>query len=104
MVGSRLRARRFSRRDFLKVGGAGIAGASLLGVAGCGGGQQGGGATELIFTSAPDDTGTTPKLVQKFNEEYKGKYRVVFREGNADTGQRFDQIRTQMQAGGGTWT
>ena len=40
-------ARRVSRRDFLKIGGAGIAGAALLGVAGCGGGggggQQGGG-------------------------------------------------------------
>src|ERR671920_1847471 len=34
-----------SRRNFLKIGGAGLAGAALLGVAGCGGGggQQGGG-------------------------------------------------------------
>src|SRR5215208_7473239 len=34
-----------SRRNFLKIGGAGLAGATLLGVAGCGGGggQQGGG-------------------------------------------------------------
>ncbi len=42
-----LGARRINRRDFLKIGGAGIAGAALLGVAGCGseggGGQQGGG-------------------------------------------------------------
>ena len=35
--------RRFSRRDFLKAGGVGIAGATLLGVAGCGGEEQGGG-------------------------------------------------------------
>jgi tripartite ATP-independent transporter DctP family solute receptor len=36
--------RRMSRRDFLKVGGVGLAGATLLGVAGCGGGgEQGGG-------------------------------------------------------------
>jgi oligopeptide transport system substrate-binding protein len=39
---------RISRRDFLKVGGTGLAGAALLGTAGCGvfqqgGGQQGGG-------------------------------------------------------------
>ncbi len=101
MDGSRLRARRLSRRDFLRVGGAGLAGASLLGVAGCGGGQQQGGATRIVFTSAPDDTGTTQKLVQKFNDQNKGKYNVIFREGSADTGQRFDQIRTQMQAGGG---
>src|SRR5215217_1680475 len=32
-----------SRRNFLKISGAGLAGAALLGVAGCGGGQQGGG-------------------------------------------------------------
>src|SRR3712207_4896495 len=40
--------KRLSRRDFLKMGGAGLAGATLLGTAGCGvfqseGGQQGGG-------------------------------------------------------------
>lgn len=34
----------FSRRDFLKVGGMGVAAASLLGVAGCGSGGGGGGA------------------------------------------------------------
>src|SRR5829696_7300708 len=32
-----------SRRNFLKISGAGIAGAALLGVAGCGGGEQQGG-------------------------------------------------------------
>jgi peptide/nickel transport system substrate-binding protein len=38
---------RISRRDFLKIGGTGLVGATLLGVVGCGrggGGQQGGGA------------------------------------------------------------
>ena len=37
---------KFSRRDFLKMGGTGLAGAALLGTAGCGslfGGGQGGG-------------------------------------------------------------
>jgi peptide/nickel transport system substrate-binding protein len=34
---------RISRRDFLKIGGAGLVGATLLGVAGCGGQQSGGG-------------------------------------------------------------
>lgn len=34
---------RISRRNFLKISGAGIAGAALLGVAGCGGGSQSGG-------------------------------------------------------------
>ena len=42
--------RRFSRRDFLKAGGVGIAGATLFGVSGCGeeqGGGQGGGPEGL---------------------------------------------------------
>ena len=45
--------RGLSRRDFLKAGGVGIAGTTLLGVAGCGGGGgqgggQGGGAGGLM--------------------------------------------------------
>ncbi len=93
-----------SRRRFLKMGGTGLAGAALLGsstLAGCGGGgEPSGGAQELVFTSAPDDTGTAGTLVQRFNEQNRGRYKVVFREGNADTGQRFDQLRTELQAGG----
>jgi multiple sugar transport system substrate-binding protein len=94
------RPRGLSRRDFLKVGGAGFAGAAFFGAAGCGGGEQGGGATEIYFTSAPDDTGTNEKLIDMFNDKNKGKYKVISRVGNADTGQRFDKLRTQMQAGG----
>ena len=94
------RPRGLSRRDFLKVGGAGLAGAAFLGAAGCGGGEQGGGATEIYFTSAPDDSGTNEKLIDMFNDKNKGKYKVISRVGNADTGQRFDKLRTQMQAGG----
>jgi simple sugar transport system substrate-binding protein len=37
---------KFSRRDFLKAGGVGIAGATLFGVAGCGGGGQESGQQE----------------------------------------------------------
>src|ERR687889_2359084 len=93
-------SRGLSRRDFLKVGGAGLAGAALLGAAGCGGGEQSGGATEVYFTGPPDTTGTTDKLVSQFNEKNKGKYKVIFQPGNADTGQRLDKLRTQFQAGG----
>jgi hypothetical protein len=42
MKDAKHRARTITRRDFLKVGGTGLAGAALLGTAGCGGGQQGG--------------------------------------------------------------
>jgi multiple sugar transport system substrate-binding protein len=93
-------SRELSRRDFLKVGGAGLAGAALLGTAGCGGGEQSGGATELYYHAPTDTTGTTPKLIGQFNEKYKGKYKVIFQRGNSDTGQRLDKLRTQFQAGG----
>src|SRR3712207_8087497 len=48
--------RGISRRDFLKLSGAGLAGAALLGVAGCGGGETiqggggGGGGSTNVFT------------------------------------------------------
>jgi multiple sugar transport system substrate-binding protein len=95
----RSQPRELSRRDFLKTSGTGLAGAVILGAAGCGGGQ-GGGATELYFTAPPDESGTTAKLIGDFNEKNKGKYKVVFYEGNSDTGQRLDKLRTQFQAGG----
>jgi multiple sugar transport system substrate-binding protein len=95
----RSQPRELSRRDFLKTSGTGLAGAVILGAAGCGGGQ-GGGATELYFTAPPDESGTTAKLIGDFNEKDKGKYKVVFYEGNSDTGQRLDKLRTQFQAGG----
>jgi len=92
--------RELSRRAFLKVGGAGLAGAALLGASGCGGGEQSGGATELYFTAPADLTGTTSKLISQFNEKNKGEYEVIFREGNTDTGERLNKLRTQLQAGG----
>ena len=72
----------------------------LLGAASCGGGEQGKGATELYFTAPPDESGTTAKLIADFNERNKGEYKVIFREGNADTGQRLDKLKTQFEAGG----
>ena len=80
--------------------GPGSPGRRFLGAAGCGGGEQSGGATEMYFTAPADATGTTEKLISQFNEKNKGKYKVIFREGNSDTGQRFDKLRTEMQAGG----
>jgi raffinose/stachyose/melibiose transport system substrate-binding protein len=44
-----------SRKEFLKLGGAGLAGAALLGTVGCGGGQ-GGGEVVRYLTETPETT------------------------------------------------
>jgi multiple sugar transport system substrate-binding protein len=98
-IGER-RGAELSRKDFLRLGGAGLAGAALLGAAGCGGGGQEGG-NELIFSWGKDATGTLPTLIEKFNEQNKGQIRVTHRVMPQDTGQYFDQLRTEFQAGGG---
>ena len=43
-AGARLARGGLSRRDFLRISGTGLAGAALLGVAGCGGEESGGAA------------------------------------------------------------
>src|SRR3712207_406462 len=47
--------RAVSRREFLKLGGTGLAGATLLGAVGCGGGQ-GGGEVVKYLTETPETT------------------------------------------------
>jgi multiple sugar transport system substrate-binding protein len=89
-----------SRRDFLRAGGAGLAGVALLGAAGCGGGGSGS-SDEIIFSWGKDDTGTLPGLIETFNRQNDGGYTVRHREMPVDTGQYFDQMRTEFQAGGG---
>ena len=94
-----LAGRRMNRRDFLKVSGAGLAGAALLGATGCGGGGSASG--DLIFSMGPDDTGTLPDLIDRFNKQHQGEFQVKYREMPSDTGQYFDQLKTEFQAGGG---
>jgi multiple sugar transport system substrate-binding protein len=96
----RSRPRGISRKDFLKTSGTGLAGAVLLGAAGCGGGGQSGGVTELYYTAPKDSTGTTQKLLDIFNKQNKGTYKVVYNVVNSDIGPRQDKLRTQFQAGG----
>src|SRR5215216_3855338 len=95
-----LAGRKMNRRDFLKMSGAGLAGAALLGASGCGGG--GGGSGNIIFSMGPDDPANSfTKLIEKFNKQHKGEFQVTHREMPTDTGQYFDKLRTEFQAGGG---
>jgi multiple sugar transport system substrate-binding protein len=98
-TGGALGGAKFSRKRFLKMGGTGLAGAALLGsgaLAGCGGGGAEG--DDIIFSWAHDDNGVLPKLIDAFNKQSDG-FKVRFREMPSDTGEYFDQIRTQFQAG-----
>ncbi len=98
--------RRLGRREFLKLGGASLAGAALLGSAACGGGGGGpqraeDGSILFNFSFGPDPSGTLQELVKRFNQKYKGEYKANWREMPAQTEQYFDRLRTQFQAGGG---
>src|SRR5215211_7654588 len=90
--------RELSRRDFLALGGAGLAGVGTLGLAGCGGSGQGGSGT-VIYAEGPDETGVLQKLLKDFNSRYKGKYKVEHREMPADTGSYLDKLTTELQSG-----
>jgi multiple sugar transport system substrate-binding protein len=97
--GSGAFGRGLSRRDFLKISGAGLAGVSLLGVAGCGGGEQGGGGpVSITFATTPDPTGTFEKLMDEFNQNNEN-IEINYRKMPPDSGQYFDQLRTEFQAG-----
>ncbi len=92
-----LAGRKLNRRDFLKMSGAGLAGAALLGASGCGGG--GGSSGPLTFSMGPDADGSIAKLIDKFNKQ--SDFQARHREMPADTGQYYDQLRTEFQGGSG---
>ena len=90
--------RQFNRRDFLKMSGAGLAGAALLGSTACGGGGSDSG--NLIFSMGTDTSGTLQSLIDEFNKQSEG-FKVTYQEMPTDSGAYFDKLRTQFQAGGG---
>ena len=96
MPGRRL----FNRRDFLKMGGAGLAGAAMLGAAGCGGG---GGASfdgTLVFSNGRETSGALESLIKKFNQQ-QNDITVRWRQAPSQSEQYFDELRTQFQAQSG---
>ena len=88
----------FSRREFLKLGGAGLGGVALLGASACGGGEQQGGPVNLTFTHGPDPSGTFQEQIAAFNEQHGGEIQVEWRQMPAGPGY-LDQLTTEYQAG-----
>ena len=80
-----------SRRGFLK-----LAGVTLLG-AGCGGS---GGSRNLVFSMGPDTTGNLLELIEKFNDQNGGDFRVRYRKMPTDTGRYFERLRAELRTGG----
>src|SRR5918911_3789999 len=90
--------RKLNRRDFLKMSGAGLAGAALLGAAGCGGG--GGGSGKLIW-SMGSPIPVYDALVNKFNKQNKGEIEATWRVMPSNATTHYDKLTTEFQAGGG---
>ncbi len=91
-----------SRRDFLRSFGAGLAGSAFagsafLGVAGCGGGRDAG-PVGLVFSHG-EEPEVLGKQISRFNEQHRGEIEVELRLAPADTGQYFEKLRTEFQAG-----
>ncbi len=99
--GNRAERRGLSRGDFLRLGTGGLAGAVLLGAAGCSDEDRSGRTpVKLTFSHGPDESGTFRHQVDEFNRLHAGEIEVRYREMPADTGQYYEQLRTEFQAGG----
>lgn len=98
-VGYSMQRSGLSRRDFLKLGGAGLAGAMVLGTAGTIRVARAQSAVDLVFGFGPDETGTLQKIIDNFNIEYDGKIRVHWREMARESDAYFRQMRSDFLAG-----
>ena len=101
-LGNRAERRGISRGEFLRLSAEGLAGAVLLGAAGCYGEDRSDRTpVKLTFSHGPDESGTFRQQVEEFNRLHAGEIEVHYREMPADTGQYYEQLRTEFQAGGG---
>lgn len=91
------------RRDFLKVGGAGLAGAALLGVAGCGNGGPRA-TVKFNFSFGLDTSGTLQELVESFNTKFDGRYEADYRETFIDTNEYRKQLEGELRGRSGRLT
>src|SRR5829696_4830138 len=81
-----------SRRDFLKLGGVGLAGVAVLGASGCGNGRA---RSDSVAFSSPEFPGNMRRLIGKFNEQNKGKFQVAWRHIELESQQYFDRLKTE---------
>lgn len=88
-----------NRRDFLRLSGAGLAGAVVLGTAGTLRAARAQSPVDLVFAFGPDETGTLQKLIDNFNAEYQGQIRVHWRERARESDAYFQQMRSDFLAG-----
>lgn len=104
--------RDLSRREFLTLGGGGLAAVTLLGacdtkeyfghVGTAFTGSESAGADTLVFSFGPDESGSLTDAIAKFNKQNQSGITVEYREMPADSGQYFDKLRTEFQAGAAT--
>jgi ABC-type glycerol-3-phosphate transport system substrate-binding protein len=91
------RGRALSRLAFLRLGGAGLAGTALMGFPGCGGGRSEG-PIDLVFSHG-EEPEVLSDQISRFNHRHRGEIEVKLRLAPADTGQYFEKLRTEFQAG-----
>jgi raffinose/stachyose/melibiose transport system substrate-binding protein len=94
------RTRGFSRKEFLKLGGAGLAGATLLGVAGCGGGE--GGSGQVTYWSNLEGSGPQDYFKQHIEKPFEKANQGTDLKVTFQPPTEMDRlVRTALQGGEG---